>query len=176
MIETKWRDVSTNELVESNQPRPPLRFYKISEMVTDPDVKLRMAVSAAVREWCDENPDALTIDRGLLRCGCCGERADTVHFLPWATDDVERVEFACPRHDADGYFCDIESMWTGPADFRDPRRAYSMVHHIIDTKGTRAIELWVRRLDNLKWVAAGAKWPAAEPTPAAQTITPGRAS
>ncbi|CAN5258230.1 hypothetical protein BH18ACT14_BH18ACT14_14260 [soil metagenome] len=45
-----------------------------------------------------------------VACDTCGDRADTVHFLPWVTD-VARVSFCCPDHDDDGYWAELEWLW-----------------------------------------------------------------
>src|SRR4051794_34687040 len=55
------------------------------------------------------------LTRELIRCDLCGKRADTVHFVtdggyPGTGSNDEEVEavFACPQHDAGGYYMDLD--------------------------------------------------------------------
>jgi hypothetical protein len=76
----------------------------------------------------------------MKRYGCnYGHAATTIHLLPWAVD-TERVEFGCAdktcgHHDPGGYWFEIERWFTGPPDFNDRRRPYTMRLHLLDTKG-----------------------------------------
>lgn len=60
------------------------------------------------------------LTRDLIRCDLCRERADTAHFhtdggYPKVGGNDDRVEvvFACPKHDADGYWIALDD-WFNP--------------------------------------------------------------
>lgn len=66
-------------------------------------------------------------------CDECGKPANTVHFVPWATNaDCERCVFCCPDHDADGYWL--------PVPMKEP----SLAH--LAGKGWKAVALLAERM------------------------------
>jgi hypothetical protein len=44
------------------------------------------------------------------------------------------VEFASPRHDPGGYWFEVCRHFSGPTDWSDPEREYTMRDHIADVK------------------------------------------
>lgn len=88
----------------------------------------------------------------------CDKKANTVHFIPYVTDDMFReLAFACPDHDPGGYWTDIKGLWTGPHDMRCkcgkpatcPRK-YTAIEHIRDKQNvTKALGAMWDRIDDL---------------------------
>lgn len=62
---------------------------------------LKVISMADVATW-PARPSARIKD-GAIRCGSCGEPADTIHLLPWCIK-TKAVEAACPGHDPGGYW------------------------------------------------------------------------
>lgn len=90
-----------------------------------------------------------TDDKDLnYRCDLCGKPADTVHFVKWITK-CEEVLFACPDHDAGGY-------WTTLKRWFDPKERFP--EHIADKgpEGLDALALLAERIDSLRKVTAPA--------------------
>lgn len=79
------------------------------------------------------------------RCDHCGEKANTIHFVPWA-GNAEHCLFACPEHDPGGY-------WTYLDRWLDPEEDF--IQHVLDKDGgDEAIVLWDQRVDALRREAA----------------------
>lgn len=74
------------------------------------------------------------MNKKLPPCDLCGKPANTVHFVPWV-DRVGEVVFACRRHDAQGYWTELTRLDSGPPDWRNPSRKYTMRDHIATKEG-----------------------------------------
>ena len=70
-----------------------------------------MSTPRTTPQWVEHRP--LTAE--LFRCDLCGGQAAHVHLVPWCTDDVERVLFACEAHDPGGYHFALRA-WIGDRD------------------------------------------------------------
>jgi hypothetical protein len=80
-------------------------------------------------------------------CDRCGQPATTAHFVPWV-NDAERVEFACPDCDPDGYWFEVDNHTGLPTD-RDA------LHHIAEKRdGAYAVALLCARVAELR----AARW------------------
>jgi hypothetical protein len=76
-----------------------------------------------------------------FRCDLCGKPADTLHFVPWV-GQTEKVVFACPTHDAGGY-------WVELARWFDPAQAFPQ--HIADKDGgLESVALLEARIEELR--------------------------
>lgn len=64
--------------------------------------------------WTTTLPDAEL----PFACDRCGKPADTVHFVPWVTT-CEEVLFACPGHDAGGYWVRLAELFRKPERWAD---------------------------------------------------------
>jgi hypothetical protein len=99
-------------------------------------------VSASAVVWRELRP----LSAELFRCDLCGDPADTLHLWPWCDRRCEAVLFACPRHDAGGY-------WLRLDEFLDERDEWT--RHLADKVDPRDPEpgglgLLLRRLDELE--------------------------
>lgn len=83
-----------------------------------------------------------------FRCDHCGEKANTLHFVPWVGGlDTEEVLFACPKHDPGGY-------WVTFTRWFDPREDFP--HHVWQKQGgPEALALLEQRIDQLRIAEAG---------------------
>jgi hypothetical protein len=79
-------------------------------------------------------------------CDLCGEKANTVHFVPYDGSEqcVTECLFACARHDAGGYWLSIDEHLRG--------KAWPHTTHHIEGKvwGPKALMLIANRLDDLR--------------------------
>lgn len=70
-----------------------------------------------------------------FKCDLCGQRGDTFHFVPGISSPDCEVVFACPRHDAGGYWVRLVE-WFDKSEFWDK--------HIAEKYGGREA---LRKLD-----------------------------
>lgn len=86
--------------------------------------------------WRSTTPD----EKLDYRCDLCGAPADTLHFVPGVCGTRE-VLFACPKHDAGGYWIHLKRWF-------DPKERF--VEHVMKKQNSEAgLVLLADRIDEL---------------------------